>query len=164
MHQLQDDQVDKIIAQWIALGYAEQELLAMATIGRIKRVEVHLLKKLEQNYKKFDLLFWEFDVLATLKRSNAAITPTLLFKDMMVTSGTMTNRLQQLEKRNLIERVIDPNDKRSLMVKLSPKGEKIINECVPAHIELENQLLSRLAPNEVETLNQLLKKLEHTLA
>lgn len=163
MQNYQDDQVDKIISQWVALGYSKQELIAMATIGRIKRIEVQLLKKLENNYKKFGLLFWEFDVLATLKRSNAALTPTTLFKDMMVSSGTMTHRLQQLEKRALIERIIDPNDKRSSMVKLTPKGEKVINDCVPTHISLENQLLSHLEPSEVETLNQLLKKLENSL-
>ncbi|MFU8927440.1 MarR family transcriptional regulator [Acinetobacter puyangensis] len=49
-----------------------------------------------------------------------------MFKDMMVTSGTMTHRLQQLEKRKLIERIADPNDKRSLMVKLTSSGEEII--------------------------------------
>ncbi|WP_343596564.1 MarR family transcriptional regulator [Acinetobacter sp.] len=163
MQNTYDDPVDKIIAQWMALGYSKQELIAMETIGRIKRIEVQGMKKLEENYKKFDLSWWEFDVLATLKRSNATLTPTTLFKDMMVSSGTMTHRLQQLEKRELIERVIDSNDKRSLMVKLTAKGEKLIHECVPAHITLENQLLSHLTTNEVETLNQLLRKLENSL-
>ena len=113
----QEDAVQKIIRQWQNQGLAMDSLLAMETIGRIKRLEVILMRKLSANYKEnYQISHWEFDVLATLRRAGSPylISPTVLFDSMMVSSGTMTNRLQHLEKKQLSERVYNSEDKPDL--------------------------------------------------
>lgn len=160
------DAVEQIIAQWQAQGYGSEQLQVMETIGRIKRLEVIIMRQLAANYKtNFGLNHWEFDVLATLRRAGEpyCLSPTVLFDSMMVSSGTMTNRLQHLEKKQLIERVDNPEDKRSLLVKLTEGGKHLIDEAMASHIVLENELLGGLSQAEVAIVNILLKKMEATL-
>ena len=124
------------------------------------------MRHLAANYKaKFELNHWEFDVLATLRRTGDpyCLSPTALFDSMMVSSGTMTNRLQHLEKKQLIERVDNPEDKRSLLVKLTEDGKQLIDKAVASHIDLENELLGGLSQEELTIVNTLLKKIEVTL-
>ncbi|MBE2893600.1 MarR family winged helix-turn-helix transcriptional regulator [Spirabiliibacterium falconis] len=160
------DAVEYIISQWQKEGFSADNLFAMETIGRIKRLEVLLMKRLSANYKHHhDLSHWEFDVLATLRRSGEpyVMSPTVLFDSMMVSSGTMTNRLQNLEKKQLIERIDNPDDKRSLLVKLTSQGLDVINQAVASHIQLENELVSGMSQEELLILNVLLKKIENQL-
>lgn len=163
---VQEDAVQKIINQWQKQGFSIESLLAMETIGRIKRLEVILMRRLSANYKmKYQLSHWEFDVLATLRRAGEPylLSPTVLFDSMMVSSGTMTNRLQHLEKKELIERIDNPEDKRSLLVKLTPKGLDLINIAVKSHVQLENDLMKEISKEELLITNLLLKKIENQL-
>lgn len=161
-----NDAVDTLIAQWQKEGFAAKQLVAMETLGRIKRLEVLIMRELTANYKaNFDLSHWEFDVLATLRRAGNPyrLSPTELFDSMMVSSGTMTNRLQSLEKKKLIKRVDNPDDKRSLLVELTSKGIDLIDKAMISHIELENELLKGLSNEEIKIMNILLKKMESQL-
>lgn len=160
------DAVTSAIGQWCIEGFLPDTLVAMETIGRIKRLEIMFMRHLVSYHKQqYGLNLWEFDVLATLRRSGKPyrLSPTALFASMMVSSGTMTNRLQHLEKKSLIKRVDNPEDKRSLLVQLTEKGAVIINEAVRAHIELENTLLKEMSREELTVVNMLLKKIEHQL-
>ncbi len=162
----QEDAVQQIISQWQNQGFSNDDLLAMETIGRIKRLEVILMRKLSANYKiNYQISHWEFDVLATLRRTGAPylMSPTVLFDSMMVSSGTMTNRLQHLEKKQLIERVDNPEDKRSLLVKLTSEGLDLIDRAVASHVQLENDLMSDISKEELLIINLLLKKIENKL-
>ena len=165
MHNAKHDAVDRIIEQWTAQGIPAKQLNAMETIGRIKRIQILLEHALAENFQQFALSSWEFDVLATLRRSGEpyCLSPTELFAAMMVSSGTMTNRLQHLQRKALIVREANPNDGRSLLVKLTDKGLAVINACVTQHVELENTLLAGMKKEEVAQLNQLLKALEAQL-
>ena len=165
MHNAKHDAVDRIIEQWTAQGIPAKQLNAMETIGRIKRIQILLEFALVENFQQFDLSSWEFDVLATLRRNGEpyCLSPTELFATMMVSSGTMTNRLQHLEKKAFVTREANPKDGRSLLVKLTDKGLQAIDACVAQHIELENRLLANMKREEVVQLNQLLKALEAQL-
>lgn len=157
------DNVECIIAQWRAEGLPEDQLIAMETIGRIKRLEIMIMKQLASLYQEhFQLTHWEFDVLATLRRSGKpyCLSPTQLFDSMMVSSGAMTNRLHHLEKKQWIHRIPHPEDKRSLLVQLTHGGLQLINEAIRLHITAENDMLAGLAKDELLTLNKLLKKME----
>lgn len=162
-----EDAVEVIINQWLREGFNEDELVAMETIGRLKRLETILMRQLNKNYKKiFNLNQWEFDVLATLRRSGKPyrLSPTSLFDSMMVSSGTMTNRLQNLEKKQLIIRVENHDDKRSMLVELSPKGVELIDQVMISHVQLENELLSDMSREELDIVNTLLKKIERQIS
>ncbi|WP_434353719.1 MarR family transcriptional regulator [Psychrobacter sp. HD31] len=156
------DTVDIIIHQWQQQGFDSQQLLAMETLGRIKRLDNQLMKKISDIHKaNHDIAMWEFDVLATLRRAGEpyCLSPTELFASTMVTSGAMTNRLNQLSKRGFIRRVANPVDKRSLLVQLSDDGLKLINQAIIEHIDIENQLLKNLDIAEIRQLNKLLSKI-----
>lgn len=160
------DAVEQIIDQWQTEGFNPNELVAMETIGRIKRLEVMIMRQLATNYKtEFELNHWEFDVLATLRRAGKpyCLSPTALFDSMMVSSGTMTNRLQHLQKKQLIERLENPDDKRSLLVQLTQQGIDLIDQVILSHVQLENELLAGMSAEELLILNTLLKKVEGNL-
>lgn len=166
MQQEHTDAVQLIIQQWQDQGFASDALQAMETIGRIKRLEVMLMRQLSANYKSnYQLSHWEFDVLATLRRAGMPfmLSPTALFDSMMVSSGTMTNRLQHLEKKQLVVRVDNPDDKRSSLVQLTESGVQLIDQVMASHVQLENDLMSNMSAEELTILNLLLQKVENQL-
>ncbi len=103
----------------------------------------------------------EFDVLVTLRRSGApfTLTPTELYETMMISSGGMTNRIDHLEKADLIERRKHPTDRRGTLVALTDKGLSLINEIIVTHVENQKKVLRPLDQNEQQELNRLLDKL-----
>ncbi len=156
------DTVDVILGQWRReRPDLAPDLGAMGTIGRIKRCSMLLRPRLDATFEQFGLNGWEFDVLATLRRSGApyCLAPTTLFSALMITSGTMTHRLKGLESRSLIERVPNKEDARSLLVRLSPAGLELIDRAVTAHVENERQILSPIGTADLKALDVQLKRL-----
>ena len=145
------DAVDNILAQWQS-EIPELEAEPMVLIGRVRRCSALLTPKLEQVFNQYGLGSGAFDVLATLRRAGHpyCLTPTELFSSLMVTSGTMTTRLKNLETQGWIERLPNPQDARSLLVQLTPAGKKMIEEAVFPHVANEKQILAAL-PLEVRT-------------
>lgn len=156
----QHDAVDRIIDQWHQ-ERPDLDVSPMGTIGRIKRSAALLQSKLDEVFTSFDMSGWEFDVLATLRRSGApySLAPTTLFSTLMVTSGTMTHRLKGLETRGLVKRLLNPDDARSVLVKLTPKGLALIDRAVKAHVENEHRILASLKPTDLAMLQTQLSKL-----
>lgn len=163
----QPDAVDAILAQWHR-ERPDLDVAPMGPIGRIKRCSALLQRRLDDTFAAFDLNFWEFDVLATLRRTGAPyrLAPTALFSALMVTSGTMTHRLQRLEARGLVQREPNPEDARSLLVQLTREGLALVDRAVAAHVENEHRILAGLRPAELAALDaglsRLLRLLEPT--
>lgn len=139
------DAVDRILDQWHR-ERPDLDVSPMATIGRLKRCAAFVQKRLDATFAKFGLSNWEFDVLATLRRSGptGCLSPTALFSSLMITSGTMTHRLQQLEASGWVKRVPNREDARSMLVQLTPAGKKLIDRAVEAHVENEHAILAPL--------------------
>ncbi len=156
----QSDAVDIILDQW-KRERPDLDVSPMAPIGRIKRCAALLEQRLEAGFSEFGLSLWEFDMLATLRRAGAPyrLSPTELFSTLMVTSGTMTHRLKQLERSGHIQRVPNEQDARSLLVQLSPKGLRLIDRAVEAHVENERRILSLLSANVLKELDSHLSAL-----
>ncbi len=112
-------------------------------------------------FAEFGLQSGEFDVLATLRRSGAPyeLTPTELFEATMMSSGGMTARLDRLERRDLVERRPNPNDRRGVLVRLTGRGVALIERALPEHLANEAWLTACLTDKESRTLSNLLKKL-----
>jgi DNA-binding MarR family transcriptional regulator len=149
------DAVDKILGQW-ARERPDLDASPMGPIGRLRRCSALMQRRLEETFSQFGLSAWEFDVLATLRRSGApyCLAPTALFSTLMVTSGTMTHRMRGLETRALVQRLPNPEDARSVWVQLTPSGLALIDQAVEAHIENERQILSELSAAELSTLDR----------
>lgn len=154
------DKVDIIIEQW-KKEIPDLSVRAMGVLGRLQRISKHAERSLGNNFLKFNLNTGEFDVLATLRRAGDPymLKPTELYNLLMITSGAMTNRIDTLEKKALVERVSDPSDRRTVYVKLTEKGLELINEAIYDHVQDEEKLLEELTKDEVEILNDILKKI-----
>ncbi|MBO9535192.1 MarR family transcriptional regulator [Herbaspirillum sp.] len=162
--QRQRDAVDAILEQW-RVERPDLDASPMGPIGRIKRCAMLLEQRLESGFAPFDLNLWEFDMLATLRRAGAPyrLSPTELFSALMVTSGTMTHRLKRLETRELVERVPNEQDARSMLVQLTRKGLALINRAVEGHVENERLVLSALPADALASLDEHLSMLLQAL-
>lgn len=134
----------------------------MALVGRL--LEATSLIERDWLYPlatQFELHQGEFDVIATLRRSGEpyALTPTALYESLMLSSGAMTSRLDRLENKGLIERGRASEDRRSILVKLTPAGLALIDKILPLHVANEQQALAALSQAEQRQLNTLLEKL-----
>ncbi|SFA72661.1 MarR family winged helix-turn-helix transcriptional regulator [Clostridium frigidicarnis] len=157
---MKKDNVNIIIDQWNK-EIPNLNTTSMGVIGRLGRVLKYTERSLQKNYSSYNLNAGEFDVLATLKRSGEPykLKPTELFNMLMITSGAMTNRIDTLEKKDLVRRVNDPLDRRAMFIELTENGHTLISEAIFKHIDLEDNLLSTLNSKEIEMLTGLLSKL-----
>lgn len=156
----QPDAVDKILAQW-NVERPELDVAPMGTIGRLKRCAALVQRRLDAVFEAHGMSSWEFDVLATLRRSGAPyrLAPTHLFSALMITSGTMTHRLKGLETRGLVRRLANPGDARSVLVQLTEDGKALIDRAVAAHVENERAILAPHAAAELAALDAALVRL-----
>ena len=158
------DAVDAIIAMW-AREKPGLDATPMGIVGRISRVSRLLDKELKDFFAGHGLEFWEFDVLATLRRSGAPyeLSAGALLKTAMVTSGAITNRVDRMETKGLVQRVPDPGDRRGVRIRLTEAGLELIDKLVPLHVANEQRLLAALGEGERATLADLLRTLARGL-
>lgn len=154
------DAVDAILAQW-QRERPDLDVSPMGIIGRIGRLSRHLERGIQKTFSEFGLTAGEFDVLATLRRSGQPhqLSPTELFHALMVSSGTMTHRIDRLEKAGLVQRIPDPGDRRGMLIHLTEKGYNLIEKAVEAHVANEHRLLHELEESDRHKLVALLRKL-----
>ena len=157
---MSNDHVETILEQW-QRERPDIDASPMGIFGRLLRLNKHAQQRLEVNFKRYGLLGGTFDLLATLRRNGEPFTlnPTQLQNEMMLTSGATTHRIDLLEKRGLIERLPDPDDRRGTLVRLTKEGKKLIDEAVMTHVELEDELLSHLTTEQRRELAKLLGNL-----
>ena len=161
---MKKDNVDKIIDQW-AHELPDLDASPMAVWGRLKRTVKYSERRLAENFSLYQLNSGEFDVLATLRRSGGEfkLKPTDLYQSLMITSGAITNRIDTLEKKDLVKRVRDSEDRRTIYVQLTNTGYELISRAVISHTQAEEFLLKGLTKEELAQLDQLLKKLLSSL-
>ena len=154
-----NDPVATILQQW-RRERPDLDVTPMGPVGRLRRSAVQVQKRLDTVFARHQLASWEFDLLATLRRSGEPyrLAPTVLFSSLMLTSGAMTRQLQQLEKRGLIQRQINPADARSVLVQLSAEGLALIDAAVAEHVQNLHSLVNGLSAEEAVQLDQLLGK------
>ena len=139
------DQVDRILAQWHA-ERPDLDVGPMGVFGRLERLADHLQAEIGRVYAENGLTFAAFDVLATLRRAGPpyALSPSDLVNWTMVTSGTMTNRIDRLEEQGLIARRPNPEDGRSNVVALTDQGFALIDRVIDAHVANQHRLIAQL--------------------
>ncbi len=152
------DEVDRLIAAW-KRERPDADLSPLAILSRITRISRHL--DLARRDAFADLETWGFDVLAALRRAGAphTLSPSQLMQETMVSSGTMTNRLDRLEELNLITRQPDPSDGRGSLVTLTELGMKKVDIALDQLIKNEKTFLTDLNKAEQEQLADLLSRL-----
>lgn len=155
------DEVDRLIAAW-KRERPDADLAPLAILSRITRISRHL--DLARRDAFADLEVWGFDVLAALRRAGTPYTlsPSQLMQETMVSSGTMTNRLDRLEELQLVTRQQDPSDGRGSLVTLTSLGIKKVDIALDQLIKNERTFLTQLDSDESILLADLLSKLAAT--
>jgi DNA-binding MarR family transcriptional regulator len=151
------DHIDAIVAQWAA-ERPELDTGALAVVGRLMRTAQRAEDALLPALRERGLEPGWFDVLAALRRSGP-LNPKGLLETVMLSSGGMTKRLDQLERAGLVKRSPDPSDRRGTLVRLTPRGRRVVDRAVEVHIAGEERLLEPLTAPERRTLDRLLRKL-----
>lgn len=154
------DPVDAIIEQWAAVR-PDLDTAAMEVFGRVFRISRALGDRMEKAYARYGISRGEFDVLATLRRSDAPYTlsPRQLSATLMLTTGGMTGRLDKLERAGLLRRSPDPHDRRGLQVTLTDEGLRLIDEAVGTGLAVQTAVLSALDGDQATQLAALLRPL-----
>jgi len=149
------DEVDRLVADW-KRERPDLDLSPLEVLSRITRIARHL--DIARRSAFADLDTWGFDVLAALRRSGEPyqLSPGQLLQETMVTSGTMTNRLDRLEELNLITRKPDPKDGRGSLVTLTKSGMRAVDAAMEDLLEQESVFLQSLAEAERVKLASLL--------
>lgn len=137
----------------------------MAVVGRLSRLAGVMGAAMGRSFAAHDLDGAQFDVLATLRRSDPGrgLTPAELAQSSMVTSGAVSQRLDKLERRGLVERVPSRTDRRAVRVTLTPLGQEVIDAALPAHVRTLDLLVAGLTPMQQGDLAELLQILLETL-
>ncbi|MGF1741761.1 MarR family transcriptional regulator [Vibrio profundum] len=154
---MDSDHVERILAQWEAQR-PDLDCSAMAVIGRLNRSSRLIEKRLLPVFKQHGISAIEFDILATLRRSAAPVTPTDLYQALMLTSGTMSTRLEKLVQDGYIQRTHADKDRRRCHVSLTQVGMTLIDKALDAHVDNQQQILQPLNSDEQKQLAHLLQR------
>jgi len=154
------DEVDELVEAW-ARERQDLDLAPVAVFSRISRLARHLDLARREAFNAHAIESWEFDVLAALRRAGAPyeLSPGRLLRETLVTSGTMTNRVDRLAARGFVERYPDPDDRRGVIVRLTSEGKTAVDGAFEALLEAEKSLLAGLPARERTRLAALLRTL-----
>lgn len=160
----QRDHVAAILEGWQA-ERPGLDVSPVAIFGRIERIERHQAAAVREIWRRHQIDPGEYSVLAALRRSGPdyRLTPTELYRSVLVTSATMTERLDRLQRRKLIRRRPSPRDRRSIQVELTPRGRAVFDQAQADHLAIETALLNGLPSQDRATLAALLAKLAASL-
>jgi DNA-binding MarR family transcriptional regulator len=153
------DWTDNLLDTWATIqkGF---DVAPYQVTARISRISLHIANHQAEVFGRFGLNRGDVGVLSALRIAGPPnqLSPTRLFKGLMLSSAGITNRLDRLEKLGLVQRTRDPNDRRGVLVELTMDGRSVLEQAVQANTAAERQLVAGLDPAELETLGALLKK------
>lgn len=148
------DSADVILEQW-RRERPDLDLSAMGLLSRLWQVSALLAPLVEEVFARHGLRRGEFDVLTALRRAGEPYTliPSELADTLMMSRAGMTNRVDRLEQAGLVERTLDPNDRRSFLIALTEKGRTVIDETMTEHAANLRRLVSGLPRREYDALD-----------
>ena len=152
--------VDDLVEAW-GRERGDLDLAPDEVFSRISRLARHLDLARRDAFTAHAIESWEFDVLAALRRAGAPyeLSPGRLLRETLVTSGTMTNRVDRLTARGLVERLPDPRDRRGVLVRLTAEGKASVDGAFEALLAAEADILADLNDKQRTQLAGLLRSL-----
>lgn len=154
------DEVDELVAGWRA-ERPDLDTEPLQVLSRVSRLARHLDRARTAAFAAHDLQAWEFDVLSALRRQGPPyqLSPGALLRATLVTSGTMTNRIDRLADAGLVSRSPDPQDKRGVLVTLTARGRAVVDAALTDLLRSERELLTGLDGAQRRELAALLRVL-----
>ncbi|MGO8958479.1 MAG: MarR family winged helix-turn-helix transcriptional regulator [Streptosporangiaceae bacterium] len=152
------DEVDDIVLRWHA-ERPDLDVTPLHVLSRVSRLARHLDRARRAAFAAHGLETWEFDVLSALRRQGPPyqLSPGALLRATLVTSGTMTNRIDRLEEAGLVRRHRDSQDKRGVLVQLTDSGLRTVDAAMSALLTRERALLTGLDSGQQDELARLLR-------
>jgi DNA-binding MarR family transcriptional regulator len=154
------DFTDHLIDSWAA-ARPDLGVSGLQVTARLARLGRHLALRQEEVFERFGLNRGEVGVLSALRTAGPPhrLSPTRLGRGLMLSSAGITSRLDRLERRALLSRLADPDDRRGVIVELTDRGLELVDAAVAANAVSDQQILARLEPAEIATLEALLRKI-----
>lgn len=158
------DSITAFIADW-QRERPDLDPWPLGIFGRSSRIDAHFLKRADSWLSQLGLSWETFSLIAALRRSGKPyeLNPTELQRQSLLTSGAMTNRIDRVEALGLVERRPDTNDRRGVIVRLTPAGRALADKAITVHFSQSAEVLGTLNRREREQLDQLLAKLLNSL-
>ncbi|GAA2111419.1 MarR family transcriptional regulator TamR [Microlunatus panaciterrae] len=154
------DEVDSLLEAW-QRERPDLDVSPMQVLSRVSRLARHLDRQRSSAFARHQLESWEFDVLAALRRAgdHYQLSPGQLLRETMVTSGTMTNRVDRLTARGLVARTNHPEDRRGVLVTLTPAGKETVDAALSDLLRAEHEILAKLTDRQRDQLAASLRQL-----
>lgn len=139
------DEVDAIVAAWAGVRPG-LDTTPLEVLSRISRIARRLDQARNAVFTEHELDGWEFDVMSALRRAGEPfeLSPGALVQQTLVTSGTMTNRVDRLERRGFVSRQPSPSDRRGVLVRLTSAGLRAVDAAFDALLHHERRLLASM--------------------
>jgi len=154
------DPVEAIVEQW-ARERPDLDVETMADVARLLRVADLIDRRITAFAGEHGMDRGQGDVLYTLRRAGAPyrLSPGELTANLLVTTGTMTNRLDRLEERGLVRRLPNPDDRRGVVVELTPEAKALVDASIERHVANEQEMIAPLTARDRAELRRILRKL-----
>ena len=154
------DEVDSLVAAW-RRERPDLDVAPLEVLSRVTRLARQLDIARRAAFAEHGLETWGFDVLAALRRAGTPyqLTPGQLIHENLVTSGTITNRLDRLESDGLLARHPDPSDGRGTLVRITNKGIAVVDAALVDLLNREKELLQSLNGDERAELARFLSRM-----
>ncbi len=156
----EQDEVDRIVGAWSA-ERPDLDFSPMEVLSRVDRLSHHLDRARRDAFRRTEIEPWEWDVLSALRRAGDPyrLSPKQLLQQTLVSSGTMTNRIDRLRERGLVDRSADPDDRRGALVTLTDEGRTRVDAAITRLIDAESDLLGGMTSSDQRRLGALLRHL-----
>lgn len=154
------DRIDRLLEQW-AIERPDLDASSMGVIGRLMILNRFAEQAMEQTLSEYKITLPEFDVLAVLRRCGPPFKKSIgvLCSYSLLSSGAMTNRVDRLEKKKLVRREQNPQDRRGVVVALTEEGKQLIDVLIEERLNEADKFTSAISLSEKEQLEATLKKL-----
>jgi DNA-binding MarR family transcriptional regulator len=154
------DRIDRLLNQW-SEERPELDCSGLDVVARVQDVAKFLRRSEDEALDSMGLKMWEYDVLSALRRQGRPyrMPATELARESLLSSGAMTNRIDRLEERGLVERNPDPEDRRGVLVNLTNAGRELVDDAIEARLAAADEQLSGLSRKERHAISHGLRKI-----
>ena len=155
-----NDRIDRLLEQW-SEERPELDCSGLDIVARVQDLAKLLRRSEDEALESMGLKMWEYDVLSALRRQGRPyrLPASELARESLLSTGAMTNRIDRLEERELVARETDLEDRRSVLVRLTPAGKRLVDDAIEARLNVADQQLAELSESERKTLSYGLRKI-----
>jgi DNA-binding MarR family transcriptional regulator len=161
---MNDDSIEIFMSQW-KKERPDLDPWPVGILGRTQRISAYLQSRATKWLAPLGLTWESFSLLVALRRSGPpyALRPTEIYRESLLSSGAITNRIDQVEKRGWVKRYHSPNDRRGVIVRLTPGGRAVADRAIEVHFRQLAAQFSEISEKDRQTLLEGLGKLLHSL-